>query len=94
MQRRKNVKRINKTAIFIITLLMLALMSNRCATRLELVPVQYTVVKGDTLDGLYYKYGAGNLEKWRYDVKRLNNMEYSGLHIGESIVILAQKKEN
>lgn len=94
MTKRKSAKRMNKTAIFIIVLLMLALMSSRYATEPKLVPIQYTVKKGDTLDGLYYKYGAGNLEKWRYEVKQLNNMQYSGLYTGESIIILTQIKEN
>lgn len=58
--------------------------------RAEYVTAPYTVVAGDTLDGLYYRYGGGNLSKWRYEVKRLNGMEDSGLYTGDEIIILVE----
>lgn len=51
----------------------------------------YTVRFGDTLDSLYYRYGGGNLERWRYEMKKANNMETSGLVAGEQIVVLSAK---
>ena len=53
----------------------------------------YTVQPGDTLDGLYYEYGSGDLLKWRYEVKKLNSMEESGLYTGDEIIILVSKDE-
>ena len=51
--------------------------------------MRYTVQCGDTLDGLYYRYGGGALEKWRYDMKKVNGMSESGLYIGDEIIVLA-----
>lgn len=48
----------------------------------------YVVCRGDTLDGLYYRYGGGNLERWRYEMKKANGMETSGLSAGEEIILL------
>ena len=58
--------------------------------RAEYVAAPYTVVAGDTLDGLYYQYGGGDYRRWRYEVKRLNGMEDSGLYAGDEIVILVE----
>lgn len=71
------------TAAFIVVLL--------CGWTSQEVKYQeftYTVQCGDTLDGLYYEYGGGNLEKWRYDMKERNGMTQSGLFAGEEIVVL------
>lgn len=59
--------------------------------RAEYVAAPYTVMAGDTLDGLYYQYGGGSLPKWRYEVKQLNGMEDSGLYAGDEIVILVEE---
>ena len=60
------------------------------AGRAEYVAAPYTVVAGDTLDGLYYQYGGGGLEKWRHEVRKINRMEDSCLYIGDEILILTQ----
>lgn len=59
------------------------------SNRAEYVAAPYTVVAGDTLDGLYYQYGGGNLEEWRYEMKKVNGMTESGLYAGDEIVVLA-----
>ena len=57
------------------------------------IETPYTVQPGDTLDGLYYEYGSGDLLKWRYEVKKLNSMEESGLYAGDEIIILVSQTE-
>lgn len=53
---------------------------------------RYIVEAGDTLDGLYYRYGGGDYHRWRYEVKERNGMEDSGLLAGDEIVILVEDK--
>ncbi len=77
-----------------IGLLILIVVLLRCAAKdEEFTPEPYTVRYGDSLDKLYYEFGSGNLEKWRYEVKKLNNMETSGLYAGDEIIILVSKEE-
>ena len=59
----------------------------------EFAELPYTVRYGDSLDKLYYEFGGGSLEKWRYEVKKLNGMEESGLYTGDEIIILVSKEE-
>ncbi len=81
------------TALMIGLLILIAVLF-RCAIKEEeLTPEPYTVCYGDSLDKLYYEFGGGNLEKWRYEVKKLNDMEESGLYEGDEIVILVSKEE-
>lgn len=81
-------------AALMIGLLILIVILFRCAIKEEeLIPEPYTVCYGDSLDKLYYEFGSGNLEKWRYEVKKLNGMEESGLYAGSEIVILVSKGE-
>ena len=57
--------------------------------------VDYTVSSGDTLDGIYYQYGINTvpLLKWRYEVKKLNGMDASGLAVGEVVKIYVEGVE-
>lgn len=78
----------------IIGLLIFLLIFLCCDTKEKFIAQPYTVRYGDCLDKLYYEFaGTGNLEKWRYEVKKLNNMEESGLYEGDEIVILVSKEE-
>lgn len=54
-----------------------------CYSRME-----YVVQDGDTLDGLYYRFGGGGLERWRYLVRIENDMNDSCLYTGEEIIVL------
>lgn len=78
----------------IMGLLIFLLIFLRCDTKEDFIAQPYTVRYGDCLDKLYYEFaGTGNLEKWRYEVKKLNDMEESGLYEGEEIVILVHKDD-
>lgn len=72
--------------VIVIALLLYAWMG---ADKREYRAARYVVCAGDTLDGLYYRYGGGALEKWRYDMKKVNGMSESGLYIGDEIIVLA-----
>lgn len=87
-----------KLTVFVIGimlgLILLSLIVFRCGDKEDFITQPYTVCYGDSLDKLYYEFaGTGNLEKWRYEVKKLNDMEESGLYEGEEIVILVSKEE-
>ena len=80
-------------AVMIIILSMLFLALSRMGAKEEFITRPYTVRYGDSLDKLYYEFGSGSLEKWRYEVKKLNGMETSGLYTGDEIIILVSKEE-
>ena len=56
--------------------------------------ITYTVSNGDTLDGIYYEYNVDMpLEKWRYEVNKLNGKEQSGLMVGEELKIYVERED-
>lgn len=71
--------------VIVIALLLYAWMG---ADKREYRAARYVVCAGDTLDGLYYRYGGGDYHRWRYEMKKANNMTDSGLYIGNEITVL------
>ena len=84
------------TIIFLSALLVIALLTGMTNEKKDKQydVTTYTVQKGDTLDGVYYEYNVDMpLEKWRYEVNKLNGKEQSGLMVGEELKIYVERED-
>ena len=85
------------TIIFLSALLVIALltgMTNEKKDKQYDVTYIHSLQKGDTLDGIYYEYNVDMpLEKWRYEVNKLNGKEQSGLMVGEELKIYVERED-